>query len=321
MRAAARRFPLAVRRREDLAVPRLEIDVPGIDLTSVLGPVAMVRRDPTVRLRPGRLDRATLTPDGPVALSVTWRGGGDRSAEASVEAWGEGADWALDRADRLLGLADDVDAFDPRDELVRELWRRRPGLRLTRTGTLWHDLAWLIVQQRVTTVDASLQWRRLVSALGEPAPGPLELRLPPTATAVAARPYHVFHRLGIERARADRLRIAAAEVGRAEQLVDGPYDAARPRLEAIPGVGPWTTGFLAAHTWGDPDAVIVGDHGLPGVVGWVLDGAAGADDARMLELLEPHRPQRYRVLRLLLGAGSRPPRRHHRARRVDIRGR
>ena len=299
-------------------MPLVELDVTGIDLASVLGPVAMVRRDPTVRLRPGRFDRATFNPEGPVALSVTWGGGCDR---ARVEAWGDGAGWALDRAPRLLGLTDDVDAFVPRDEVARELWRRRPGLRLTRTGTLWHDLAWLVVQQRVTTVDASMQWRRLVQAMGEPAPGPTQLWLPPSPAAVAKRPYHAFHRLGIERSRADRLRIAAMEVGRAAHLVDGPPDAALPRLAALPGIGPWTTGFLAALTWGDPDAVIVGDHGIPGVVGWVLDGTSGADDDRMLQLLEPHRPQRYRVLRLVLGAGSRPPRRHHRARRVDIRRR
>ena len=299
-------------------MPALEVAVPGIDLTATLGPIAMLRGDPTVRLQPGRFERATHTPDGPGSISVTWSA---PAATATVEAWGDGAGWLLDRVPGLLGLGDDPAGFEPIDATVHELWRRNRGLRLTRTATLWHDVAWLIVQQRVTTVDASQQWRRLAHALGDPAPGPVELVLPPAAPRLAALAYHDLHRLGIERQRADRLRTAARVVGRLEHLVDGPHDEAGPRLAAVPGIGPWTAGFLAAHTWGEPDAVIVGDYGLPGMVGWVLDGRAGADDARMLELLAPHRPHRYRVLRLLQRAGRRPPRRHHRARRHDIRSR
>jgi 3-methyladenine DNA glycosylase/8-oxoguanine DNA glycosylase len=54
---------------------------------------------------------------------------------------------------------------------------------------------------------------------------------------------------------------------------------------------------------GDPDAVPVGDLHLPHEVGWALAAEPGADDARMLELLEPYRGHRFRVLRLLLAAG------------------
>jgi 3-methyladenine DNA glycosylase/8-oxoguanine DNA glycosylase len=299
-------------------VPCVELAVPGIDLGATLRPTALLGRDPTVHVRPGRFDRATLTPAGPAALSVTWRPG---ASVARVEAWGDGAEWVLQRAPGLLGLADDPTGFAPVDGPVRELWRRHPGLRLARTATLWHDLAALIVQQRVTGLDASLQWGRLVRALGEPAPGPTGLVLPPSPRAIAGRAYHDLHRFGIERQRAERLRTAARVVERLAPRVDRPLEQTRSLLTAVPGIGPWTAGYLAAVTWGEPDAVIVGDDGLPGVVGWLLDGDARADDARMLELLEPHRPHRYRALRLLLAARVRPPRRHHRARRIDIRSR
>ena len=58
---------------------------------------------------------------------------------------------------------------------------------------------------------------------------------------------------------------------------------------------------------GDDDAVIVGDYHLPSMVSWNLAGEARADDARMLDLLEPFRGVRGRVVRLLGIAGRRPP--------------
>jgi 3-methyladenine DNA glycosylase/8-oxoguanine DNA glycosylase len=60
-----------------------------------------------------------------------------------------------------------------------------------------------------------------------------------------------------------------------------------------------TMGFVL----GDPDAVPVGDLHLPQQVGWSLAGEPEADDALMLELLEPFRGHRFRLLRLLLAAG------------------
>ena len=52
----------------------------------------------------------------------------------------------------------------------------------------------------------------------------------------------------------------------------------------------------------------VGDFHLPNLVAWALAGEPRADDARMLELLEPYRGQRARVIRLLELSGIRAPR-------------
>ena len=56
---------------------------------------------------------------------------------------------------------------------------------------------------------------------------------------------------------------------------------------------------MAARAWGDPDAVSVGDYHLPGLVAWALARERRGTDERMLELLEPYRGQRGRVIRLL----------------------
>jgi 3-methyladenine DNA glycosylase/8-oxoguanine DNA glycosylase len=80
------------------------------------------------------------------------------------------------------------------------------------------------------------------------------------------------------------------------------------RLLTMPGVGPWTAAETVRSAFGDPDAVSVGDFHLPHLVSWALVGEARGDDARMLELLEPYRGQRGRVVRLLELSGVAPPR-------------
>ena len=63
------------------------------------------------------------------------------------------------------------------------------------------------------------------------------------------------------------------------------------------------------RAFGDPDAVIVGDYHLPNIVAFNLAGEPRATDERMLELLEPYRGQRGRVVQLLGLGGRHAPRR------------
>jgi 3-methyladenine DNA glycosylase/8-oxoguanine DNA glycosylase len=260
--------------------------------------------DPTISIAPGRVARATRTAEGPA--TVLLRAWNDR---LEAEAWGPGAEAALDAVPALVGLADRPDALAPRHPLIAELVRRLPGLRLGRSGAVLESLVPAILEQKVTGSEASAAYRGLVRRYGEPAPGPLRLRLAPSAATIAALPYHAFHPLGVERRRADTIRLAALRAARVEEAAGLPLEAAYRRLRALPGVGAWTAAEVGMRAFGDPDAVSVGDYHLPGLVGWLLTGEARADDARMLELLEPYRGQRGRVIRLLEASGMRPPRR------------
>lgn len=189
------------------------------------------------------------------------------------------------------------------------VWERNRRRRIIRTGTLWHDLAALIVQQRVRTEDAADSWRAMIHALGEHAPGPLDLRLPPAHELVATLPYERFHPFGIERSRAASLRRVARAMPRLEGSVDAPFAEVEPRLRAVPGIGQWTAAGVESLTWGSADAVILGDVKLPELVCWFLAHEEWGDDARMLELLEPYRPHRYRVIQMSYASGARVPRR------------
>jgi len=271
-----------------------------IDLALTLAPIAHGRGDPTVRFTPDGIWRATRTPTGPATLHLRVAFGG-----IAVEAWGPGASAAVDGAADLIGANDVPTALVPRHRLIGELVRRLPGLRLPRTNRPFEALLPAICEQEVAGVEARAAFRGVIAAFGEPAPGPAGLRLPPTPAALAAQPYFAFHRFGLERRRADLIRAA----GRLAHRLEGVTPAeAYARMGAVPGIGPWTLAEVGRIAFGDPDAVSVGDYHLPSLVAWALARQPRADDARMLELLEPYRGQRGRVQRLLEASGIQAPR-------------
>jgi 3-methyladenine DNA glycosylase/8-oxoguanine DNA glycosylase len=127
-----------------------------------------------------------------------------------------------------------------------------------------------------------------------------------------------WHRCGLDGARRRALR-AVATVGHRlepEEGCDSP--TLQRRLRSVPGIGVWTAAEVVQRTLGDPDTVSVGDYHLKNLVGWSLAGRK-TDDAGMLELLEPWRGHRQRVVRLLEIGGSRPPKRGPRMAPTDYR--
>lgn len=166
-----------------------------------------------------------------------------------------------------------------------------------------------VCEQRVTAREALRAWRRLVRAWGEPAPGPYGLLLPPAPETLAGMAYHRYHPFGLERRRTETIRALAARAVRLEEALELPLGDRRRRLEAFPGVGPWTSSEVAHVAWADADAVRVGDHHVAPCIVYAMTGHRGGDDDAMLELLEPFRPHRARAARLLMFSGIRPARR------------
>lgn len=277
-----------------------------VDLRLTLGPLRRGRLDPSMRFEPGGVWRATRTPAGPVTTHLRTR---PADGTVTIRAWGPGAEWALDAFPALAGAEDTEDGFDPGTGVVAELHRRLRGLRIGRSGAVVEALVPSILEQKVVGLEARRSYARLVRELGEPAPGPAAatLTVPPPPRVLAATPSWTFHRAGVERKRADTICRACSYAARLEEAVDMPPDDARRRLTALPGIGPWTAAEVAIVALGDADAVSVGDYHLPNQVAWALAGEPRADDARMLELLEPWRGHRGRVIRLIVvGAGAAP---------------
>jgi 3-methyladenine DNA glycosylase/8-oxoguanine DNA glycosylase len=275
-----------------------------LDLGLTLGPLRHGFGDQTIRISRGEARRATRTADGPASVRIVQAGSSIR-----VMAWGPGAAEALDEVPALLGFHDDPAAFRPPDRLLAELHHRMPGLRIGRSGNVWQALLPAIVEQKVIGKEAGRSYQGILARYGEPAPGPLGLRLAPEAAMLAALPYYEFHPLGIEQRRADTIRRAAGVVGRLERAATLPTAEGLALLQRVAGIGPWTAAEVLRVAGGDPDIVSVGDYHLPNLVAWALAGEPSGTDERMLELLAPFAGQRGRVIRLLELSGMGLPRR------------
>jgi 3-methyladenine DNA glycosylase/8-oxoguanine DNA glycosylase len=297
-------------------VRRLRVDHGPLDLVATTFPLRQGLDDPTMRVVRGEVWRALRTRDGPATLHLRLDGG-----ELVASAVGPGADAALDLAPRLAGLDDDPAALQPLHDAVAQARRRSPGLRLTAGTAVADAVVWVVIAQKVVGFDARRAYRDLVRRLGEPAPGDQRLLLPPDPARVAREPYWTFHECNIERRRATVVLNAALRAPALNALAELPAAQARERLQSLPGVGPWTAAEVTAVSHGDPDAVPLGDYHVPNVVAYALAGEPRADDARMLELLEPYAGQRGRVIRLLMSGGRGAPRYGPRLSRQDIRGR
>ncbi len=288
-------------------MPDAEWTVDGpLDLVQTLRPLVRGKGDRTMRIAGGTVWWTTRTSTGPATLELRLDG-----RRLLGRAWGPGADVVLERAPRLVGIdrpAWSVVGLADAHPLVVRLARGHPGIRIPRTEAVIDALVPAILEQKVTGFEARRAWHALVRQHGEPAPGPPEvgLRLAPPAAVLAALPYHAYHPFGVEMRRAQTVRRVASRAAWFEGVVELSADDARARLTAVPGIGPWTAAEVAVRALGDEDAVSVGDFHLSHLVGWALAGEPRADDARMLELLEPWRGQRAIVVRLLeVGAPAR----------------
>jgi 3-methyladenine DNA glycosylase/8-oxoguanine DNA glycosylase len=261
--------------------------------------------DPTYVTDPdGTIWKGWRTPQGPVTLSLRNRGG-----EVLAAAWGPGAEWVLDGLPTLLGADDDPSTFVPEHPVLAEAWRRHPHWRVPRTRLVLDALVPAILEQKVTGKEARAAFRRLVLQFGAPAPGPapLGMRVPPSAETWRRIPSWEWHRAAVDPQRSRTICLAMRYAARLDEAVGMERDEAARRLSAVPGVGVWTVAEVAQRALGDTDALSVGDYHLSSFVGWALAGRPLDDDA-MVELLEPWRPHRYRVVRLLECSGYAKPR-------------
>ncbi len=254
------------------------------------------------------------TPDGPGTLRLTW--GTDPApvddAGLSAEAWGPGADWLLTRVDALTGAR----------RSPGHLSRRPPGCRAgVAVRTRWPES---VPRRRSITTScrrsspsgsrpvrpcASGNGCAVSSASRRPA-RPIWSRdccchrRPPACTA--------DRRGGSTRSASKTKRARPlVEVARHADKLWGwtasGSDMLAQKLSLIRGIGPWTIGSVLGPVFGDPDAVPVGDFHFPNTVAWAIDGQARADDDRMLELLEPYRGQRGRVLWSIVTTAGKAP--------------
>lgn len=274
--------------------------------------------DPTFQITAdGAIWRTGLLGSGPVTARIV------RDGPAGVQArmWGPGKAEFADALPALLGVDDDWSDFTPEHPTVAAAARRAAHLRLGRSDRVLEALIPAVIEQRVPGADAYRAWRILVGRFGGPAPGPApaRMRVFPAPDVWRTIPSWEFHRANVDPGRARTIVAAARRADALERSARRTPEAARAALMSLPGVGAWTAAEVAQRAFGDADALSVGDYHVPKMIGWTLVGRP-LDDAAMVELLEPMRPHRHRVVRLLEVSGlAREPRRGPRLPVQDIR--
>lgn len=284
-----------------------------------LSPLRRGPGDPTFQITQDRaIWRTSLLPSGPVTARIVRTG----PSAVRAQAWGDGAHEFVEALPAFLGADDDHSDFAPTEPTVAAALRAVPHLRLGRTGRVLEALVPAVLEQRVQGVDAFRAFRLLVTKFGTAAPGPApeRMRVPPSAEVWRRVPSWEFHRANVDPGRARTIVGAAQRATALERLGTRPAEAAREALTSLPGVGIWTAAEVAQRAFGDADALSIGDYHVSKMIGWTLLGQPIDDDA-MVELLEPMRPHRHRVVRLLYASGlAREPRRGPRLPLQDIRG-
>jgi len=275
----------------------------------VLGSLRRGHGDPTYRIDDdGSIWRGLRTPLGTATLSLRARPG---EGVVEIRGWGLGAEWAVEQAPTMLGAEDDPAGFEPVHRVLVEARRRSPHWRVPRTGLVMESLVPAVIEQKVTGQEAFAGFRRLVHRFGERAPGPgrtHRLWVQPSPERIQAISSWEWLKLHIDPARSRTLVRAAQLAPALERTVGLPGDEVERRLCAVPGIGVWTAAEVRFRAHGDADAVSFGDYHVAKDVGWALTGEA-VDDAGLAELLEPYRPHRYRVQRLVEMSGAGRPRR------------
>jgi AraC family transcriptional regulator of adaptative response / DNA-3-methyladenine glycosylase II len=197
---------------------------------------------------------------------------------------------AVQRCRRLLDLDADpatVSGFLDRSELLRPLVRACPGRRVPGHVDGSELALRAVLGQQVSVAAARRLGSRLTAIYGKPlgtmpggSAGSLTRCFPAADTIAAADP----DTLPMPRSRARALVGLAAALASGALCLDpgADRDEAEQQLLALPGIGPWTAGYIRMRALSDPDAFLPTDagvrHGLA-ALGLASDPGAAARQA------------------------------------------
>jgi AraC family transcriptional regulator of adaptative response / DNA-3-methyladenine glycosylase II len=201
----------------------------------------------------GTFRRRVRLPGGPGDIAVRLEGDAAVGVDARLQRVAD-LSALVARVRRLFDLDADSIAIDGAlgaDPVLGPLIAQRPGVRIPGALDPEEALFRTLLGQQVSIAAGSTAAGRLAADLGDDG-------LFPTADAIADR--------GREVLRGPQRRIDTI-VGAAEAIADGTLaigfgdtrDDLTAKLVALPGIGPWTAGYLAMSVLGNPDVLLETD--------------------------------------------------------------
>ncbi|SCG79085.1 AlkA N-terminal domain-containing protein [Micromonospora humi] len=215
-------------------------------------------------VRGGAYHRGLRLPHGPGTVALT-------PVDGHVAATLRLADMrdlapAVARCRRLLDLDADpvaVDATLAGDPALAPAVTAEPGVRLPHAVDGFEMAVRAVTTQQISLRSARTTLVHLLTAVRR-ADAPVAdggLRAFPSAAEVLAAPDEAFRMPGARRATIRALARAVAD-GELDLEPGGDREETVRHLTALPGVGPWTAGYLAMRALGDPDVMLGTDLGV-----------------------------------------------------------
>jgi AraC family transcriptional regulator of adaptative response / DNA-3-methyladenine glycosylase II len=242
-------------------------------------------------------ERTLRLPNGAASIRVSLAGTPAAPAVACIARLDNLADLSplVNRVRRLFDLDADAQAIDlalSNDAALAASVRRVPGIRVPGSLDPEEMLFRALLGQQVSVASARTALGRLSATLGDPLPGPAvpsstqpgptqpgPTRLSPARPGLpldrTVTPFLLFptaasiaaHGRDVLRGPAARI---ASIVGVAEALATGDLvldvgesrEELTARLTALPGIGPWTAGYVAMRVLGSPDILLTSDLAL-----------------------------------------------------------
>ncbi len=202
-----------------------------------------------------RYSRGVRLPGGPATIDIRLDGPHSITLDANLA---DAADLPelVRRVRRLFDLDVDAAAIDAalaRDPTLAPSVLANPGVRLPGSVDAQETLIRTLLGQQVSVPAARTVLGRVCRELGGGADG-----LFPTADAFGQRGHEVLR--GPARRVASIIGIAGA-LASGDLVVDETLsvDELTHRLVAMPGIGPWTAGYVAMRVLGAPDVLLAGD--------------------------------------------------------------
>lgn len=240
---------------------------------------------------PGGYRRSLALPHGPGVVDLVL-GAGHVEATFHLED-ARDADAAAGACRRLLDLDRDpapIAAHLGADPVIGHLVAAAPGRRVPGHPDGCELAIRAVLGQQVTVTAGTRLVTRIVAELGVPLARPVGAVthvFPPAAAIAGLDP----DALPMPRSRGRTLVTVAAELAAGHLVLDDAVDraGAYSDLLALPGIGPWTAGYVAMRALRDPDAFIPGDAGLRhGLVKLACDPSP-REAERLAERWRPYR--------------------------------
>ena len=180
------------------------------------------------------------------------------------------------------------------DKLLGPAVRKQVGLRLPGAWNRFETSIRIIVGQQVSVAGASTVTGRIVQRFGKkidvPLPGSLGYIFPAPSVLAKAN----VQDFGMPKSRANTIKQFSAAVagGDIDLTMAGSLENTTSILESLPGIGPWTSHFIAGRVMGQQDAFPAIDLGLRKSAARLLGKTSPLSDADLTRLAEPWRPFR-----------------------------